>query len=103
MKAQILTITASNINDHTEDSSYTFDVFEFENGLIQVPSVTCNDWFFDCRENIECCGNDIVREIVDTGKLIEISVSSLAETIEESQGEFGSIPQKAYELITNAN
>jgi hypothetical protein len=107
MKAKILEVIAVNPNENPGDgdSSYAFKVYEFSNGLIQVPCDTTHDYFFDSKENIQCNGTDVVKERLETGEFIDISVEMLEESIKGSEEEFGveSVPQNAYELIHNAN
>ena len=75
--------------DKLELNSYT--VFQYENGLIQVESYTTNDWFFDCADNIEGCGNDHYLRCEDTGETGEISALDLVQSFGGSVAEFGDL------------
>jgi hypothetical protein len=89
MKAEILEVTACELNSYTSKEFYTFEVYEFENKFIMVPSETTNDWFFASRAEIEPCGNAVVEKIVGTGKFIHFTEEELQESIEGSLAEFG--------------
>lgn len=51
------------LNEYSEDEiTSSFEAIEFENGLILIVGQE-SDWFFSNREDIECCGTDVVKEI----------------------------------------
>ena len=81
-------------------ASYKFPVWEFENGLILVPSLSTNDYFFEDRESIEACGLAFVDSIEETEITDNWKSSYLLLTIQRSMREFGidSVPQKHLEL-----
>ena len=105
MKATKLIVTAQETSFDMEgapiSSLYDFTVFEFENGLILVPSDSTNDWFFENRDLIEANGCAEVLEVESTDTVIEWDLSDLAESIKGAQSEFGSdrVPSIALDLI----
>jgi hypothetical protein len=105
--AKILEVTACQ-NGFSPDGepindSYQFKVYEFSNGVIMVPGETTYDWFFVDRKNIQANGMDEVGDIEDTGKTVNFSDSQLTESIENSQGCWGSddATAKALELLAD--
>jgi len=103
LKTKILEVRAINLNrinePNPEKYEYTFEVEEFENGLIRVIGETTNDWFFEDADSIEACGNDIVLSIEEIGES-NLKASSLLSSIQGSIKEFGinSVPVKHLEL-----
>lgn len=82
------------------DLSYTFQAYEFSNGLIMIPEEITNDWFFEDRDSIEACGKDLVTSVEETDSSIALSTKSLLESIQGSMRQFGknSVPPKHAEL-----
>ena len=103
MKATKLIVTAQETDSATlsTSSTYNFPVWEFENGLILVPSDSTNDWFFESRDEIEANGLAEIVEVEETETTSDWSVEDLNDAIEGSQSEFGedSVPAIALELI----
>ena len=94
MNAQKLVVTANALNPELDEDAintgeYTFPVWEFENGVILVPSETTNDYFFNSREEIEANGLDVVVSVEATGEYIEWSIEEIDEAIAGYQDEFG--------------
>lgn len=102
LSAKILQVTAKELN---EDSQYSFDVYEFSNGLILVFGETTNDWFFEDREAIEPCGTAVIASIEETDQIKEFTAESLFKSVQGSMGEFGidSVPAKHCELWRKSN
>jgi len=98
MRAIKLIVTAQDPNDQ-EDSAYDFPVWEFESGLILVIGDYTNDWFFDCRNEIEANGLDQVIALTETEETSEWSLEALQESIKGSLAEFGSVPELALPLL----
>lgn len=71
------------------EKEISYPVYEFENGLILVPSDTTNDWFFRSQNNIEGCGNDIYIKCHSTGKEISWTKKQLSQAWGNSVSEFG--------------
>ena len=96
---EVKTIESGIIADPTRCKG-SFNVLEFENGLILVPGESTNDWFFDDRDSIDACGGDIVTSVEETGETEEWTSEQLLRAIQESVKEFGvdSVPQKHLEL-----
>jgi hypothetical protein len=94
MKAKVLEVTARELNVEEQQEFYTFKAYEFQTGLIMIPSETTNDWFFARRKEIEPCGNAVTEKVEETGKFTEFTAEELKESIEGSASEFGedSIP-----------
>lgn len=99
MKAQVLTVFTRELNE--EGSGSSFEVYEFENGLILVPGESTNDWFFANRESIQASGNDVVDSVEESGRFVEFTPSELKTAVERSQAEFGidSVPSNYLELL----
>lgn len=98
LKARVLKVDCRELNER--DTAYSFNVYEFSNGLILVPGDTTNDCFFDSRDRIEACGTAVVDDIEDLGEETEFSIEELLRSIQGSIQEFGvdSVPQKHHEL-----
>ena len=96
IKAKKLYVTAEELN---HPSQYTFDAFEFENGLILVPGDTTSDWFFEDRDSIEGGGSAAVIEI-EEGEEVLWSPGELLASVQGSIREWGvdSVPAKHAEL-----
>jgi hypothetical protein len=88
--AKVIEVQVEELNqgDDTQ-SEYTFDAYEFTNGLVMVRGSTTNDYFFVDCDSIEACGNGVVIAVNETDRTVEFTVEQLAESIEESIGEFG--------------
>jgi hypothetical protein len=101
MKAQKLIVTARELNysETGEKDSYHFPVYEFENGLILVVGDTTNDWFFDSRDEIEPNGTAVTESVQETGEFSDWDKGDLIESIKASLNEFGSLPDKALQLL----
>ena len=99
LTAKILTVHTAKLNDDNAAAG-EFKVYEFDNGLILVPSASTNDWFFEDSDSIEACGNDVVTEIEDTGTTVTWTARELLESIQSSMKEFGidSVPSKHVDL-----
>lgn len=103
LKAKVLTVNCRDDSDTPigENSQhYSFEVLEFENGLILVPGDTTNDWFFEDREKIQASGLAYVTSVKEKNEMVEISAKALRESIQGSIREFGekSVPIKHLQL-----
>lgn len=98
LTTKVLEVTVYGLNAEYEEA--TFEVFEFENGLIAVLGETTNDWFFENRDCIEGCGNDIVKEVKETGRTETWTAKELLSSVQGSISEFGvdAVPAKHLEL-----
>ena len=98
--AKILRVICEETNVENPHA-YSFDVYEFQNGTILVPSESTSDWFFQNRASIEACGTDNVTEVVETARTKMFSKKQLRAIIAGSQSEYGpsAIPASARELI----
>lgn len=76
--AQKLIVTAFETTLNGYEEEYTFEAYEFENGMIIVPNVD-GDEFYVNRDNIEASGNALVKEVKETGELTEFSDSIYEE------------------------
>lgn len=100
LEAKVLEVSTRTLNADPVESASRFKVYEFSNGLIMVPGDATHDWFFDDRDSIEACGNDVVVKVEETGATVEFSNQEFFESVEGSQSEFGddSVPEKYLEL-----
>jgi len=100
MNAIKLIVTAQE-PDNEGGSTYDFPVWEFESGLILVIGDYTNDWFFDCRDEIEANGLAQVIAVTETKETSEWSLEALQESIQLSLDDFGSVPELALSIIQN--
>lgn len=104
-----LTVNAIDPNEHLSyaeksESRYSFGALEFENGLIMVEAGCQSNlvnWFFEHqnREEIDCCGSDMVESIDEEGEEF-MSSKELLDHIQASIKMFEetSVPKKHFEL-----
>lgn len=101
LEANILLVTARSYDQsHNNGKKYTFEVYEFGNGLILVPGETTNDWFFESSSNIQANGTDEIVSVERTGRTSEWTPKELLQSIQGSIREFGvsSVPEIHAEL-----
>jgi len=96
MESDILVVT---VQDYGKGSTYDFCAYEFGSGLILVSREETNDWFFNCREEIEANGLDQILYFTETEESTEWSLEELQESIKGSLAEFGSVPELALSLL----
>jgi hypothetical protein len=85
LKAKVLDAHFSALTDETKCS---YSVYQFENGLIMVPSDSTADWFFSSAGSIEGCGNDQLDRVEDTGNFVEFTPSELSRAWGDSVSTF---------------
>ena len=78
LKAQILDAHFYCLNDADSKSSYP--VYQFENGLIMVPSDSTADWFFASADAIQGCGDDQFENVEATENFVEFTPSELSRS-----------------------
>ena len=102
LTAKVLRVNAKELNG---DSEYSFNVYEFSNGLILVYRETTNDWFFENRDAVEPYGTAVVTSIEETDETEEFTPKSLLKSVQGSISEFGvdSVPAKHCELWRKSN
>jgi hypothetical protein len=85
------------------EEEISYFVYEFENGLILVPSESSYDYFFPSKDEIDG-GSDTFVSTKETGKEVNFSKKELNESWGNSVTEFGidysSLP-KVRELLFN--
>jgi hypothetical protein len=101
--AKILKVTAKDLDvvgDPSAPKPYTFNVYEFQNGLIMVKGESTNDWFFSSREEIEPNGMAEVLSVEETGETSIFPIDSLIKSMRGSIREFGcEIPAEFLALV----
>jgi hypothetical protein len=97
LKAKILEAHFSDLNDGRIECSYP--VYQFENGLIMVPSDSTADWFFLSADEIEGCGSDQLDFVEATGDFVEFTPSELSRIWGESVKTFDIDVEKEKEVL----
>lgn len=73
-----------------EDSRHQYPAWEFENGLLLVPSDTTHDYFFESWNEFQGNGNDFLVDTEETEVTLDFSKKLLNSYVVESAREFGS-------------
>lgn len=102
LTAKVLEVTAKTCYDesHNDGEEYTFEVYEFDNGLILVPGESTNDWFFESSDDIQASGNDEIVSVNELSRTSDFTPKELLQSIQGSMREFGieSVPAIHAEL-----
>jgi hypothetical protein len=99
VKAKTWIVWAEELNTR---SKHTFEVYEFQNGLIMSPNSSCNDEWFAVSSEIEASGNSVITVIESKETEVEFSEKELIDSFLGAGGEwgFGDLPiQKFLELL----
>ena len=103
MQAKKLIVTASIYNheapEDAEESTYTFEVYELENGLIATSGLGTNDCFYEDREWIQSPSLDSICGVTETDSVRDWDLEDLKKTIRDSLYEYGGIPAKALAML----
>jgi hypothetical protein len=101
MQVTVLTVTAQEFD--TEDNAkgaYTFEAYQYANGVCSVSYEHTHDGFFLDSDSIEACGLDEVIDIEES-HTFEMSIDAFKLILQESINEFGhcGATKRAMELI----
>lgn len=86
---------------HGNHINNSFEVLEFENGLVVIEGEMTADRYFESIHDIEIASDFRLTGIITTGKTGTCSEINLVASIRESELEFGenSIPPKARKML----
>ena len=82
-------VTTAPLNQSEKPEFNTFPVYQFENGAIMVLSESVPDWFFDCIDEFQPNGLDVVESWAVSDETEDFTEEDLKDWMQKSIDYYG--------------